>query len=440
MEKDKELARVFHYDLYGRREEKYSFLLNNNLQTVPWRELELTDPQYFFTLKDFSLQGEYEKGFSVQELFPVNSTGIVTARDNFTIHNTGQEVKNTINEFTKLDIETARDRFDLGKDVRDWSVAGAKRDLTINPDFGKIVEISYRPFDKRFTYYTGNSRGFHCMPRGNVMRHFLKGRNVGLVFRRQQPQSRDLYLFCTQNIIADGYIRSDNKGGESVAPLYLYVEGDIVDGRRMPDKKIPNLNKTIMNEMCQRIGLQFTDEKTARGHAPLSDAASAMTTFAPIDVLDYIYAVLHSPTYRERYKEFLKIDFPRVPYPQDATQFWTLVESGGKLRRLHLMEGVEPQEGMADFPIAGSNEVEKPEYTVPDLSNGEEFGGRVYINNTQYFDNVPLVSWNFYIGGYQPAQKWLKDRKGRTLGYDDIRHYQKIINVLEKTHEIMKTI
>ena len=174
-------------------------------------------------------------------------------------------------------------------------------------------------------------------------------------------------------------------------------------------------------------------------------------SFAPIDVFDYIYAVLHSPTYRERYKGFLKIDFPRVSYPQDATQFWTLVESGGKLRRLHLMEDVESQEGMADFPVAGSNEVEKPEYVTPrhpeplprhpelvsgfhydvgiaghssttltnQARNEEKDGrndGRVYINNTQYFDNVPIVSWNFYIGGYQPAKKWLKDRKGRTLG------------------------
>jgi predicted helicase len=168
--------------------------------------------------------------------------------------------------------------------------------------------------------------------------------------------------------------------------------------------------------------------------------------FAPMDVLDYIYAVLHSPTYRERYKEFLKIDFPRVLYPENTEQFWKLVESGGKLRRLHLLEGVEPQEGIADYPVVGSDEIEKI-YLTPcpspkargDSPPSEGLGeaSRVYINDTQYFDHVPPETWNFYIGGYQPAQKWLKDRKGQTLGYDDIVHYQRIIRVLKETMEIM---
>ncbi|MCL2652048.1 MAG: DNA methyltransferase, partial [Candidatus Azobacteroides sp.] len=282
-----------------------------------------------------------------------------------------------------------------------------------------FVRCNYRPFDTKWTYYTGEAKGFLGWPVQKIMQHFLKGKNVGLVFRRQQPESRDLYIFCSNGIIADGYIRSDNKGGESLAPLYLYLEGDIVDGIRMPYKKTPNLNESIINEISQRISLQFTEEK-----------GEAENTFAPIDVLDYIYAILHSPAYRERYKEFLKIDFPRVPYPENTEQFWKLALLGGKLRRLHLLEGVEPQQGMADYPIAGSNEVTKPEYV----------DSKVYINDSQFFENIPLVAWNFYIGGYQPAQKWLKDRKGRTLNYDDIEHYRKIIWVLKETEEVMKKI
>jgi hypothetical protein len=125
--------------------------------------------------------------------------------------------------------------------------------------------------------------------------------------------------------------------------------------------------------------------------------------FFAIDLLDYIYAVLHSPAYREKYKEFLKIDFLRIPYPKNAEQFLRLAKLGGKLRKLHLLEGVEPEKGLADYLVAG----------------------KVYINDTQYFSNVPLEAWNFYIGGYQPAQKWLKDRKGRVLSYDDKLHYQR---------------
>ncbi|HPS31618.1 MAG TPA: DNA methyltransferase, partial [bacterium] len=151
---------------------------------------------------------------------------------------------------------------------------------------------------------------------------------------------------------------------------------------------------------------------------------------APIDLLDYIYAVLHSPSYRDKYKEFLKIDFPRIPYPENAETFWKLVSKGGELRQIHLMESPILDDNNYYFPVEGNNEVEKPEYT----------GGKVYINKEQYFENVPEISWNFYIGGYQPAQKWLKDRKGRTLTFDDIQHYQKIIKALLETDRIMKEI
>lgn len=152
--------------------------------------------------------------------------------------------------------------------------------------------------------------------------------------------------------------------------------------------------------------------------------------FTPIDILDYIYAVLHSPTYREKYKEFLKIDFPRVPYPKDKDTFWQLVKLGGEIRQIHLLESPKVEQYITQYPEDGDNMVVKPKYE----------NGKVYINETQYFDNVPLVAWEFYIGGYQPAQKWLKDRKERKLEFDDILHYQKIIVALSETDRLMKEI
>lgn len=152
--------------------------------------------------------------------------------------------------------------------------------------------------------------------------------------------------------------------------------------------------------------------------------------FYPKDILDYIYAVLHSPTYRETYKEFLKIDFPRVPYPNDQDTFWQLVNLGGELRHIHLLESPKVEKYITQYPIAGDNVVGKLKYE----------NGKVFINETQYFDNVPQVAWEFYIGGYQPAQKWLKDRKDRTLGFEDILHYQKIIVALTETDRLMKEI
>ena len=161
-----------------------------------------------------------------------------------------------------------------------------------------------------------------------------------------------------------------------------------------------------------------------------------LLTFTPLDLLDYIYAVLHNPDYRDKYKEFLKIDFPRVPYPEDQEKFWQLVKLGGELRELHLLESPKVNEYITQYPIDGDNIVSKVRF---EKSISEDVG-KVYINETQYFDNVPIIAWEFYIGGYQPAQKWLKDRKNKTLSIDDILHYQKIIVVLSKTNQIIGEI
>ena len=162
-----------------------------------------------------------------------------------------------------------------------------------------------------------------------------------------------------------------------------------------------------------------------------------MEVFAPIDLLDYIYAVLHSPNYREKYKEFLKIDFPRIPYPESKETFWQLVKLGEQLRELHLLESPILENYITEYPIDGNNKVEKIKFEL--LSPTEDFG-KVYINETQYFENIPEIAWNFYIGGYQPAQKWLKDRKDKNLEFDDILHYQKIIVALTQTDKLMKEI
>jgi predicted helicase len=250
------------------------------------------------------------------------------------------------------------------------------------------------------------------MPRENVMQHFLKGKNVGLMICRQQKTKGFYHCLVHENIVESSFVSNKTSEIGYVFPLYLYPDKLYND-----EKRKPNLNETIINKISELTGLQFIEEKE-----------EAENTFAPIDVLDYIYAVLHNSEYREKYREFLKIDFPRVPFPQNAEQFFAQAEIGAKLRRLHLMEGVEPQSGIADFPIKGNNEIESLKY----------LGEKVYINKIQYFDHVPSEAWNFYIGGYQPAQKWLKDRKGRILSYDDIRHYQRIIRILKETDEIMR--
>ncbi|QTA80997.1 SAM-dependent DNA methylase [Desulfonema limicola] len=425
--KTDKLGRIFHFDLFGKRDFKYDFLFENSLKTVPCKEIPNKPPMYFMVQKDFELEEEYNKGFSVNELFIINSVGIVTARDHFTIHSTKEDVKKTIEEFLSLDDETARTRFNLGKDVRDWKVSFAKKDLENNyPDKGFLSKISYRPFDERWTFYTGKSKGFHCMPRGGVMRHFIEGENVGLIFSRSVVGNynwQDIQI--TKNIAEFGIMASRVGNGAPVSPLYCYPETNDKISINQSSKRFPNLKKDIVQEFASKINLEFINEKEE-----CRDRACPVSTFAPIDILDYIYAVLHSPSYRKKYKEFLKIDFPRVPYPKDAETFWKLVKKGAELRQIHLLESPVVEKRITTYPQPGENIIDKPHFE----------NSRVWINQEQYFDNVPQTAWEFYIGGYQPAQKWLKDRKGRKLDFNEILHYQKIITALYETDRIMKKI
>jgi predicted helicase len=422
-------ARIFYYDLYGKREDKYRFLSEHGLQTVNWRELRPQTPHFFFVPKDFSLIDEYGKGFKIDEMFRLNGVGICSKRDGFTIHEKKESLINTIKEFVSLNDEDARTRFNLGKDT-DWTIAAAKKDLTSNPDFSKIRRLNYRPFDIRYTYHSEN-KGFHARPVYNLMQHFTKGDNVGLVVSPKNRQLSTGYMFIT-NTITDLHILDSAADSTYIFPLYRYPDNPLPGEAA----RTPNLGAAIIAELSARIGLRFVEEIAAQGRnddAVVGNGGASADVFTPIDILDYVYAVLHSPQYRERYKEFLKIDFPRVPYPADAKQFRSLAKIGEKLRKLHLLDGVEPVDGIADFPIPGSDVVE----IVPDHDPGTN---RVLINNTQFFDNIPLEAWEFYIGGYRPAQFWLKKRKGRTLEFGDIQHYRKIIRVLMETAAVMGEI
>ena len=278
----------------------------------------------------------------------------------------------------------------------------------------EIIKISYRPFDIRFSAYTGFSSGFMGRPRNDTMRHMIH-ENLAISSTRSRRNDASCY-FITQNI-TDKSI-SSSLDNNYIFPLYLYNDTtqNTLDKQAI---RTPNLNQDIVEQIASKIGLSFTDEKE-----------NINGTFAPIDLLDYIYAVLHSPKYRETYKEFLKIDFPRVPYPTHTKTFIELVKLGGELRRIHLLESPSVEQYITQYPEDGSNIVEKPIYKH----------GNVYINDTQYFANVPEVAWTFYIGGYQPAQKWLKDRKDRALDFEDILHYQKIIVALTETNRIMQEI
>ncbi|MCW1148044.1 type ISP restriction/modification enzyme [Flavobacterium lacisediminis] len=428
--KKDELGEVFNYDLYGKREFKYDFL-NQNLKDLKWTKINYEKPYYFFIQKNYNILKKYETGFSIDSLFSSYNSGIQTKNDSLTIKFTDNEIKNTIDIFKEFDENEITSKLNI-KDSAGWKVNSAITDIKNNK--GVFTNINYRLFDFRKTYFTGKSSGFIGRTRGQVMSSMLKD-NYSLIFKRTGKVYGNSYdfIFVSKFIVSEGFYVIDPLGREYLAPLYLYPE--ITDQATLLDEEVrtPNLNMEIVNEIAKGLGLAFTPEKEDGNVCLANDKdvrSEYRTTFAPIDLLDYIYAVLHSPTYRETYKEFLKIDFPRVPYPKDSNIFWQLVQLGGELRQIHLLESPIVEKYITQYPEDGDNIVKKPVYK----------NGNVYINETQYFANVPEVAWNFYIGGYQPAQKWLKDRKDRELGFEDILHYQKIIVALSETDRIMKEI
>ncbi len=371
---------------------------------------------YFMVHKNFEVEDEYNTGFSLSELFTLYSAGIVTARDSFTIQENKEDLIKIIHDFVKLKPEEARDKYKLGKDVRDWKVDLAQADLrSTNLSEDNICKISYRLFDDRYTYYTGKSKGFHCMPRGGVMQHFISEENIGLTLCKQFKTGDNYYhCFICNKIIESSYVSNRTSEITSVFPLYF------IPGKNSLDKEHqPNFNESIVNQIAKNLVLLFTNKKE-----------ETKNTFSPIDILDYIYAVLHSTSYRAKYKEFLKIDFPRIPYPGHKEAFWKCARLGSELRTIHLLKNPVVENYITSYPVDGKNIVEKPQYK----------NGKVFINKEQYFDNLPELAWNFFIGGYQPAQKWLRDRKGMKLDFDDIFHYQKIIVALIETDRIMKEI
>jgi len=411
------LAEVNHFELFGLRDDKYCKLIESNLISINWSKLDFKEPNYFFVPKDFSDEGSYTKGFKLDDIFIKYVSGFQTKRDKITIRLTKKELQEVKIIFENNEIEDIRRKLGLPEDGRDWTIEWAKKDLKENNPI--VTKVMYRPFDDRFTYYTGKSKGFVAYPRSELFSHLNKKANISLITCRQLSTFDFQHLFASRFVSDMCNISSQTKETGYIFSLYQYSEVNAQQTIIQTNERTPNLNAEIVKQIADKLGLTFTNEKE-----------TTENTFAPIDILDYIYAVLHSPKYREKYKEFLKIDFPRVPYPKDKDTFWQLVKLGGEIRQIHLLESPTVEKYITQYPIDGDNVVIKPYYQ----------NGKVYINDTQYFDNVPETTWNFYIGGYQPAQKWLKDRKDRKLEFDDILHYQKIIVALSETDRLMKEI
>ncbi len=341
------------------------------------------------------------------EIFSTNgdpAPGIVTTHDEFAISESRQEAREKVQSLLKTATEAdARDLFRLCGQAQ-WNYSRAKSMLSQSDWESLIVPICYRPFDTRYTVFDSNVAVHR---RERVMAHYLRGENIGLIVGRQGQVVGGMQwnlVFCT-NLISDFNLYY--RGGGASFPLYLYpAAGELDQVRRV------NLASPIFSKI----------------QSMAADAEHGVPS--ELEVFDYIYGVLHCPAYRELFADFLRADFPRIPWPTAGAEFWDVSFKGGQLRRLHLMDTKAIGSTPYAFKGEGEGVVDAPMYD----------DRKVWINRTQYFEDVPVEAWGYYIGGYQPAQKWLKDRKGRGLSFDDVRHYQRIIKVLAETDRVMRTI
>jgi predicted helicase len=434
------ISRVFHSHLYGVREihtknegvyfleevnreligGKYKWLSENDLRSTEWTEVKPSTPFYLFTPQNNEVREEYEQSWRITDVMPINVLGFQTHRDHFAIDFDREELLKRIYDLyeTKLsdnEIETLHQI----KSSNEWKLEKVRRAIRNNGNWkGDILAVSYRPFDNRFCYYSG---AVVDRPRRELLDHVVGKENLCLGLGRQGiAVNEDFWgLISASRFPVDANVF--RRGGINLFPLYLYhtEKKSLFDEENSGERK-PNLAPEFIAEFENKIGLKF--------QVLDSKSDNQDKTFTPEDVFYYAYAVFHSTTYRSRYAEFLKIDFPRLPLTSNVGLFRALTALGGELVGLHLLERDAPE--LVGFPVGGDNAVEFVKYEA----------GKVHINKTQYFDGVPQEVWEFHIGGYRVAEKWLKDRKGRTLTFDDLEHYQKTIAALARTIELMSAV
>ena len=426
------LATVYHADLWGMREVyenkelvggKYHWLAENDISSTDWTTLKPEAKFYLFNPQNTSLSSEYEQGWKVIDIMLVNAAGIKTHRDHFAIDFDEESITQKFREMreTNLSKEDYSNKYNI-HDHQNWRLDKVRQLIRLDNQWtDKIISCLYRPFDWRYCYY---SDLIMDRPRRELLDHVFRKDNLCLGLGRQGIAVNDpiwsLVSVANQPIDTNIFRR----GGVNIFPLYLYPTDTptLFDSipTNAPGGRKPNLSPEFITEFSQKLDLEFI----------VDGKGDKKQTFGPEDIFNYIYAIFHSPNYRQRYAEFLKIDFPRVPLTVNTALFWELVIKGNKLVKYHLMK--ETGTEISTYPIPGSDIVEQVKY--------HENNQQIWINSEQYFDQVSPQIWNFYIGGYQVCQKWLKDRKGRELNFDDISHYQNIISIISETMKIMGDI
>lgn len=403
-------VRIYHSEFWGLRENKYDSLKRVDIKSISWQELAPLTPFYFFVPRKEKGIEIYQHYCNIMDIFLSSGTGIFTGKDHFVVDFAKEPLKARVLMFMNKNLSNEMVKQGLNlKENYMWRVAKARKDLYKDENWQEYFkEILYRPFDIRDIYYHDS---VVWRPRKEIMRHLLRenlalcvGR-AGQVVGLEKPWN---IVFISKNIVD---LNLFYRGGEQVFPLYVYFDQDKKDlfsYTKKSEKRKPN----VKPEIFKNLASAFKKEPT------------------PEEIFYYIYAVLYSNTYRTKYAEFLKIDFPRIPFTNDYKLFSKMGEYGKQLVDLHLLRF--NFQLIAKFPVKGDAVVEKLRY--------DEKQKCVYINKEQYFEGIPKDVWEYQIGGYQVCEKWLKDRKGRRLSLEEIKHYCNIVTALQKTIEVQKEI
>lgn len=397
------MTKIYHAHLYGSREDKYKILSENTINTTSFTEVKPQKPFYLLIPQDNDLLAEYNQYFKITDVMPINVLGFQTHRDNFALDIDQNSLFERIKELYEYDLTDAelQNKYKLEK----WDIAKAREKIRNLPHWKSyLTTCLYRPFDDYHCYY---SNIVIDRPRTELINHVFKKNNFCLLLIRQMQDNVIYSHVLMSNIPTVDRVFACSRGAATNFPLYIYPDPN---AHKKLQKKRPNFSQDFLKKIEKSLGYSPTPE----------------------EIFYYIYAIFHSPTYRTRYAEFLKIDFPRVPITSNKKLFVALSELGEQLVQLHLMTSPKLDKPISKF-IQTSDQTVTPGYP-------KYIEGKVYINKTDYFQNVPETVWNFHIGGYQVCHKWLKDRKGRTLSTEDINHYQKIIVALAETIKLMEKI
>lgn len=406
-------AKIKYADIWGLREEKYKFLEDHDVKSTKWQELQPKESNYFYVPKDVRGDKEYSKFISLRDIFIKYNAGIATGKDDVLVDFDKQSLVRKLSFHDKDTFELSMQSYKVHNDlINEWFNELDSKDIN-----NQIISYNYRPFDSRFTIY--NSIILQ-RSRKDIMNNFLN-KNLGLCVTKQLSSKNFYHALITDSFIDRCYISLQTREVTYVFPLWEYrstisprvlTSQDQLGLIDFGKNQILNFKTNFYGSMEYRYGKDIY--------------------ISPEEIFYYIYAILYSNIYRLKYQEFLKIDFPRIPFTKDYSLFKELGELGRELVNFHLLKSQELNNPISKFHGGNGNRVEKREY--------DEKGKRVYINKQQYFDNVESEIWNYYIGGYQVLDKWLKDRKGRVLSSEDIKHYCKVATALSKTIEIQKKI